>query len=152
MPWSLLGLFFITATLYASVGFGGGSTYNALLVLSGTDYRILPSLALSCNILVVMGGLWRFHISRHLNTKRMLPFLVTSIPAAWFGGQLIVSETFFIGLLGFALLLSGLRLITQKTLVIDSAVHASSPVFLPPIIGAVIGLLSGIVGLSLIHI
>ena len=48
MPWALIGFFFITAMLYAAVGFGGGSTYSALLVLSGTDYRILPTLALSC--------------------------------------------------------------------------------------------------------
>ena len=44
MPLYLIFLFFVTAALYASVGFGGGSTYNALLVLSGVDYRmnILP--------------------------------------------------------------------------------------------------------------
>ncbi len=49
-------LFLLTAFLYASVGFGGGSTYNALLVLHGTDYRILPAIALVCNIVVVIGG------------------------------------------------------------------------------------------------
>ena len=52
--------FFITALFYASVGFGGGSTYNALLALAETDYRIMPILALLCNIIVVSGGAWRF--------------------------------------------------------------------------------------------
>jgi len=148
MPWMLIGLFCVTAMLYASVGFGGGSTYNALLVLNGTDYRILPTLALSCNILVVAGGLWRFHTSGYLNIKRMVPFLVASVPAAWFGGRLIVSETLFIGLLGFALLLSGLRLLTQRTIITETVTLAPRTTSLAPIIGAIIGLLSGVVGIG----
>ncbi len=52
----LAALFLFVALAYATVGFGGGSTYNALLVLSGTDYRVIPAIALSCNILVVSGG------------------------------------------------------------------------------------------------
>jgi hypothetical protein len=38
----LIPAFGITALLYAAIGFGGGSTYTALLAISGTDYRILP--------------------------------------------------------------------------------------------------------------
>lgn len=100
-------LFAITAVLYASVGFGGGSTYNALLALSGTDFRILPAIALACNIIVVSGGVWRFSQTGDLNAQRLAPYLIGSVPAAWLGGQLPVSETVFIGLLGGALLLSG---------------------------------------------
>jgi len=57
MPFLLVAAFLVTAVLYASVGFGGGSTYSALLVLNGTDYRILPAIALVCNIIVVSGGI-----------------------------------------------------------------------------------------------
>ena len=58
---SLLVLgFFATALLYASVGFGGGSTYTALLTLTGTDFRILPFVSLVCNVIVVTGGTIRF--------------------------------------------------------------------------------------------
>jgi len=53
-------LFLATAILYAIVGFGGGSTYTALLVLVGTDYDVLPKITLLCNIIVVSGGVWRF--------------------------------------------------------------------------------------------
>ena len=52
--------FFATALLYASVGFGGGSTYNALLALAGFDYRLLPIVSLACNVLVVSGSTLRF--------------------------------------------------------------------------------------------
>ena len=62
MP-ALAFLFFLTAVLYAAVGFGGGSTYNALLVLADTDYRVLPSVALLCNLIVVTGGVWHYRRS-----------------------------------------------------------------------------------------
>ena len=148
MPWALIGFFFITAMLYAAVGFGGGSTYSALLVLSGTDYRILPTLALSCNILVVTGGLWRFRNTGYLDIRRMIPFLVTSIPAAWFGGRLLVSETLFVGLLGFTLLLSGARLMIQKLPAEPLHAKPNDPIIFAPFMGGVIGLLAGIVGIG----
>ncbi len=60
VPVGLALAFALTALLYASVGFGGGSTYAALLALSGLDYRLLPLVALACNIVVVAGGSIRF--------------------------------------------------------------------------------------------
>ncbi len=63
-------LFFVTAILYASVGFGGGSTYNALLVLADTDYRVLPSVALVCNLIVVTGGVWQYRRSGDLKLPK----------------------------------------------------------------------------------
>ena len=46
-------LFIVAAILYASVGFGGGSTYLALLLIWNVPYTIFPVIALSCNIIVV---------------------------------------------------------------------------------------------------
>src|SRR3990167_10506791 len=114
MPIVLTAAFFITAILYASVGFGGGSTYNALLVLSGADYRLVPAIALVCNVIVVTGGVWRFSRTGDLSARRLAPFLMTSVPAAWIGGRLAISETTFVGLLGAALLISGVRLALQR--------------------------------------
>ncbi|WP_239026111.1 hypothetical protein [Sphingomonas paeninsulae] len=53
--------FFGTALLYASVGFAGGSTYNALLVLAGVDHRIFPVIALVCNLIVATGAASALH-------------------------------------------------------------------------------------------
>ena len=86
-------LFAATALLYASVGFGGGSTYNALLVLAETDYRVLPSIALCCNIVVVTGGVWRFARAGHIPWLRVLPLVLLSVPMAWIGGRIVVPET-----------------------------------------------------------
>ena len=65
--------FFVTALLYASVGFGGGSTYSALLALSGLDYRLLPLISLACNIVVVTGSSIRFARAGLTSLTMLLP-------------------------------------------------------------------------------
>ena len=146
----LILAFALTALAYAAVGFGGGSTYNALLVLAGVDYRVLPTIALSCNIIVVTGGCWQFWRAGHLKADLLLPFCIVSVPMAWFGGSLPVSETLFIGLLGLSLLLAGLQLLIKSPLF-------ESPAKLPPRrrvwlvgapAGAALGMLAGIVGIG----
>jgi uncharacterized membrane protein YfcA len=141
-------LFFVTAVLYAAGWFGGGSTYNALLVLNGTDYRVLPAIALTCNIVVVSGGLWRFSRGGHVRAGAMAPFLAASMPAAWVGGRVPVSETLFVGLLGAALLVSGLRLAFQSGPgeTAETRQEAALAVALP--VGGAIGLLAGLVGIG----
>ncbi|MEN0654014.1 MULTISPECIES: sulfite exporter TauE/SafE family protein [Hyphobacterium] len=145
----LVAAFFATALLYASVGFGGGSTYSALLIISGVDYRILPAIALVCNVIVVTGGVVRFRAAGELPIRQLLPYLVTSVPAAWIGGRLPISETLFVGLLGGALLVSGIHLALQKE---QSRSRSMSRIAIPaPVgmaIGGAIGLLSGLVGIG----
>lgn len=143
----LVILFFITALVYASVGFGGGSTYNALLVLSGVDYRILPAIALICNIIVVAGGVWRFALAGRLPFLRLAPWMAASIPAAWLGGRLPVSEALFVGLLGFSLLFVGVRLLTENSTLTTSPHPKQSNLLAIPA-GASLGLLSGVVGVG----
>ena len=141
--------FFVTAALYASVGFAGGSPYNALLGLAGTDYRVLPAIALVCNLIVAAGGTHRFARAGYVDLRRIAPWIVTSVPAAWLGGYLPVSENFFVGLLGFSLLFSGLKMLFQKN---RDRNHGNFPVaqasFVAPVIGAVLGFLAGMVGIG----
>ena len=144
----LAGLFALTALLYAMVGFGGGSTYNALLVLSGTDYRILPAIALTCNIIVVAGGTWRFWRAGHVSWRRILPWVGISVPAAWIGGRLPISETVFVGALGGSLLVAGLQLAFERRGVIAPGEAWTPPLALSLAIGAALGLLAGLVGIG----
>lgn len=143
----LIFAFFMTALLYASVGFGGGSTYNALLVLSGSDYRILPAIALICNIIVVAGGVWRFGAAGQIHLKRLAPFVIVSVPLAWLGGRLAISETLFVALLGLSLLGAGLRMLTPANAT-DAAGAARERVWLSAGIGGALGFLSGLVGIG----
>ena len=85
-------LFALTAALYASVGFGGGSTYIALLALAALDYRALPIIALLCNIIVVTGGAIRFQIRELIDWPRIWPILIMSVPAAWLGGHMVIGQ------------------------------------------------------------
>jgi uncharacterized membrane protein YfcA len=112
--WGLAAGFALTALLYASVGFGGGSTYNALLVLAGTDYRLLPAIALVCNLIVVTGGTIRFARAGQVPWKSLWPILLLSAPCAWAGGRLPVDKPLFVALLGSALLIAGLLMLYQR--------------------------------------
>jgi uncharacterized protein len=142
-------LFCVTALLYASVGFGGGSTYNALLVLADTDYRVLPSVALVCNIIVVAGGVWQYRRSGDLSLAFALPFVALSIPMAWFGGSVPIQRETFVMLLGLSLLAAGLTMWFQPPE--SNASPPGSPLvnwFVGLPVGAAIGFISGMVGIG----
>ena len=104
-------LFFVTAILYSSVGFGGGSTYLALLLIWGIPYQIFPIIALSCNIIVVSGNSFNYIRAGNLNLKLLLPYLIGSIPLAFIGGSLPVEKKFFEILLLIVLSVAGLLLL-----------------------------------------
>lgn len=141
--------FFSTALLYASVGFGGGSTYNAILVLTGTDYRVVPLISLLCNIVVVTGGVWHFSRKKHLRISRIFPWILFSIPASFIGGLIPISEIYFIGILGLALLLSGIRLLwPEKTKLTMPGNSYANQKFIPLVLGSSLGLLAGLTGIG----
>lgn len=142
-------LFCVTAALYAAVGFGGGSTYNALLVLADTDYRVLPSIALLCNLIVVTGGVLHYRRAGGLDLRFALPFVALSIPMAWLGGRVPIAQEAFILLLGLSLLAAGLAMWFQPPKP-SSAVAARSVMSwaLGVPVGGAIGFLSGMVGIG----
>lgn len=142
----LAAAFFITAVLYAAVGFGGGSTYNALLALSGMDYRLLPVLALSCNLVVVAGGSVRFARAKVTPWRGAALLTAIAAPAAFLGGLTPIGEDAFLTILGVSLLLTGLTMllpITQS----DEARPTALARFMP-LVAAPIGYLAGLVGIG----
>lgn len=145
----LTGLFLLVAAAYSSVGFGGGSTYNALLILSGTDFRLVPSIALSCNILVVSGGVYHYWRAGALSPDKLLPFIVLSIPMAWLGGRALVSEQVFIGLLGLSLLVAAAQMLLSPARPVATSNHTTLRYWLLAApAGGLIGLLAGITGIG----
>ena len=148
MPMPTLALFFfLTALLYGAAGFGGGSTYNALLVLAGTDYRAVPVIALACNILVVAAGSWRFARSGHVDWRRIWPLFSLSIPFAWIGGRLVLAETVFVGLLAASLLVAGLLMLWQPLWEKQAPAGVRSR-WIEPVAGGGLGFLAGMVGIG----
>jgi uncharacterized protein len=143
MIW-LTALFALVALIYASVGFGGGSTYTALLGLAGTDYKLIPVIALLCNIIVVSGGIVRFARAGLIDWKAVMPLLLVSAPLAFLGGLMPVKQSLFLLVLGGALLLSCIALLVQP----DSwrPRKIAKPALLS--ISGVIGLLAGFSGIG----
>ncbi|ASP30435.1 sulfoacetate transporter [Qipengyuania flava] len=102
--------FLVTALLYASVGFGGGSTYTALLALAEVDYRVLPLLSLACNLVVVAGSTVRFARARVTPWGRALLLTAIAAPAAFLGGLTPIAKQGFLALLGTSLLFTALTM------------------------------------------
>ena len=142
-------LFFVTATLYSSVGFGGGSTYLALLLIWGLPYTIFPIIALSCNIIVVSGNCFNYIRAGNLNLKLLIPYLIGSIPLAFIGGSLPVEKRFFEILLFTVLLIAGcLLLLNFKSYDDKEESYKNIPYFMSIVIGGILGFISGVVGIG----
>ena len=142
-------LFFVTAILYSSVGFGGGSTYLALLLIWGIPYQIFPIIALSCNIIVVSGNSFNYIRAGNLNLKLLLPYLIGSIPLAFIGGSLPVEKKFFEILLLIVLSVAGLLLLFKfKSYDDKEDNYRKIPIIISIFIGGILGFVSGAVGIG----
>lgn len=145
--WPLILLFFGVAFLYSSVGFGGGSSYLAILALWGIGFESLRLISLLCNITVVSGGSFRYYKRGHLDFKQVFPLVASSIPMAYLGGRFALSEVSFFMLLGVTLLIASF-LIWFKPQQAPNTIFKKNGIILLVIIGGGIGFLSGLVGIG----
>ena len=142
-------LFLATAALYSSVGFGGGSTYLALLLIGGIPYFIFPVIALSCNIIVVSGNCFNYIRAGNLNLKLLIPYLIGSIPLAFIGGSLLIEKRLFEILLFLVLTTAGvLLLLNFKSYDDKEENYIKIPIPVSILIGGVLGFISGVVGIG----
>jgi uncharacterized membrane protein YfcA len=143
MLW-LTGLFALVALIYASVGFGGGSTYTALLSLWGVQYQLIPIISLLCNIIVVTGGSIRFVRAGLITWPQVLPMLMVSAPLAFIGGLVPLKQWLFLTILGAALLASAVALLLQP----DKMTTRALPKALLLTVSGAVGLLAGLSGIG----
>ena len=142
-------LFFITAILYSSVGFGGGSTYLALLLIWGVPYYIFPLIALICNIIVVSGNSFNYIRAKNHNFRLLIPFLIGSIPMAFVGGSLHIEKEIFEILLFIVLSLAGILLLIKNKSYDDKNIEIKRlHFFVSIIIGSILGFVSGLIGIG----
>ena len=145
----LATLFLVTAVLYSSVGFGGGSTYLALLLIWGIPYFIFPVIALSCNIIVVSGNCFNYIRAGNLNLKLLIPYLIGSIPLAFIGGSLPIEKRLFEILLFLVLAIAGtLLLLNFRSYEDQEHSYQKIPIPIAILIGGVLGFISGVVGIG----
>ncbi len=143
--WELLIFFFVIAFIYSSVGFGGGSSYLAILAVYQLPVYEMKLIALVCNIIVVTAGSLLFIKHRQVDWKKILPLILLSVPLAFVGAWLKISTDAFFVLLGCSLIAASLLLVVKTTAtgqpVKDSPVKSGA-------IGGAIGFLSGMVSIG----
>ena len=141
--------FFITAILYSSVGFGGGSTYLALMLIWDVPYYIFPIIALFCNIIVVSVNSINYIKSDNLNLQLLAPYLIGSIPFVFLGASISVAKELFEITLFFILVVAGIFLLIGSKSFNNNKIKINQiSKILSICIGAVIGFFSGIVGIG----
>ncbi len=135
--------------LYASVGHGGASAYLALLALGGFGRDMAAPTALALNMLVSGIGAISYYRAGHFNRRLLLPFVLPSIPAAYLGATLVISERTFSALLGGALLIAAVRFLAPTTPHIQSRAVETRRLWsvgLPT--GLSLGFVSGLIGIG----
>jgi len=142
-------LFLVTAVFYSSVGFGGGSTYLAFLVIWNVPYTAFPIIALLCNIIVVSGNSFNYIKAGNLNIKILIPYLIGSIPFAYIGGSLPIEKHVFEILLFVVLVISGtLLLFNFRSYDEKKQIYKEISLIISILIGAILGFISGVVGIG----
>lgn len=146
--WHLILLFFSVAILYSSVGFGGGSSYLAILAFTGIAFTQIRATALLCNIIVVSGNLFFLHQQKAFPWKKIFPLVLCSVPLAYLGGKLAINQQLFFVLLGITLLFAAISMWISKRYLSStkntkplSWVKSSS-------YGGLVGFISGMVGIG----
>ena len=145
----LVPLFFAAAFLYSSVGHGGASSYLAILVLAGYPREAITPTVLALNILVTLLGVINYYRAGHFDARLLLPFILTSIPAAYVGGSMRISEETFSLILGLTLLVAGVRLVIFTKPIAAKQVLSRRLLFgvgLP--VGFALGFLAGLIGIG----
>src|SRR5690606_28672665 len=121
------------------IGFGGGSSYIALLALWNVPFSALPVIALLCNIIVVSGNCFPYTRAGYVDKRLLLPLALASVPMAYIGGRLPISKEVFLGVLFIGLRVSGIRLLVQHRQYGEtSSQYRRLPLWLGGVIGAVL--------------
>lgn len=152
-PWylqlALLTLFFLSAMLHSSVGLGGGSSYTAWMVILSIPTLMIPSLALSLNILVSGVVCIQFIRKRLIPWKILSLLLIFSAPSAYIGGLLQINEDIIHLILLISLIFIAFRLVFFDS---KNYIQAAPPqrlaIIYIAILGALLGFLAGLVGIG----
>ena len=137
--------FLVVAFLYASVGHGGASGYLALMALLNMSPLVMKPTALILNLIVSLVSFLSFYKARHFKSSMLWPLVVTSIPVAYLGSIIPVSEPLYKKILAIVLLIAVIRMLLKP----PSADKISTPKwYWLSLTGAVIGLLSGMIGMG----
>ena len=143
----IAALIFVVAVLYSTVGHAGASGYLAAMALFGMAPLVMKPTALVLNIIVAIIGTIRFYRAGFFSWRVFWPFAAASIPASFIGGSMMLPVPLYKSIVGLVLLYSAVRLFFSATRADDSKVRPA-PLVLALVIGAFMGLLSGLTGIG----
>ncbi|MBE4949847.1 sulfite exporter TauE/SafE family protein [Chryseobacterium culicis] len=148
--WEVFLFFLLIAFVYSSVGFGGGSSYLAVLAMYSLPYQEIRLTALVCNVIVVMGGVIIYIKNKQVNWKKILPLALISVPMAYLGAVLKISQETFFLILGITLILAALLLWIKTETQYEGEIsgNTESSLIKNGFLGGGIGFLSGLVGIG----
>ena len=148
--WEIILLFLIIAFVYSSVGFGGGSSYLAALAMFGLPYQEMRLIALICNIIVVTGGVYIYIKNKQVDWRKILPIALISVPMAYVGAILKISQETFFLVLGVTLIIAAILLWIKRETNNEETIEKESKSSLVRngFLGGGIGFLSGLVGIG----
>ena len=130
------------------VGFGGGSSYLAILILAGFSYQKIPSLALICNLIVASCGFFNFARAGHFRMSKTLPFIILSIPCAYVGARVHIGQRLFGLLLGLALLAVAVRMFIPEREYPQRPLSRTAVGCIALPSGALLGFAAGLLGIG----
>ncbi len=148
--WEIFLFFLIIAFVYSSVGFGGGSSYLAVLAMYNLPYQEIRLTALICNVIVVVGGVYIYIKNKQVDWKKVLPITLVSVPMAYFGAVLKISQETFFLILGITLIIAAVLLWIKTDTKNEQKLsqESRSAVLGNSFLGGGIGFLSGLVGIG----
>ncbi|WES98494.1 sulfite exporter TauE/SafE family protein [Chryseobacterium arthrosphaerae] len=148
--WEIFLFFLMIAFVYSSVGFGGGSSYLAVLAMYNLPYQEIRLTALICNVIVVIGGVYIYIKNNQIKWKKVLPITLVSVPMAYLGAVLKISQETFFLILGITLIIAAVLLWVKTEAGNDekAAVDSGSSLLGNSFLGGGIGFLSGLVGIG----
>ena len=147
--WEVIFFFLVISFVYASVGFGGGSSYLAVLTFYAFPFQEMKLTALICNIIVVTGGTAIFIRHKQVDWKKVIPLVVVSVPMAFAGARLKLSEDTFFIILGCCLIVAAILLWIKTKRAPEEVYEFHQNHYLKDgSIGGAIGFLSGMVGIG----
>jgi len=144
--YGLIASIFVAAVLYSSVGHAGASGYLAAMALFSVAPEQMKPSALILNICVAVIATTRFVMAKAFSLKLFIPLAICSVPAAYIGGALHLPGSWYRVVVGVLLFIAAIRLAFSKPA--DDNDPIPAPLWQAAILGAVIGLLSGLTGVG----
>ena len=144
----LLGLVFLVAVAYSSVGHGGASGYLAVLSFFGLAPAAMAPGALMLNLLVAGVSFTTYFRGGYFVFRLLWPFLIASVPFAFLGGLVSVSPKLYMGVLAMALTFAAFRLLLAPATKKDEYLVEPPKLLVALPVGAVMGFVSGMIGVG----